>query len=336
MNARMNPPLLDAARASVGMPSTPGLSIALIEHGSLIDEQACGLAMLGEPLGRHHLLQAASLAKPLAACALLRLAERDGIDLEAPVNSLLHGWKLASDRFPVEQVSLRRVLSHCAGLSIPDYPGLDPALPVPSVRESLDGASGLPLRLIAPAGRFAYSGGGYALVQLLIEELTGKSFAAHLQRTLLDPLDMRHSSFDPRSPLLDAAVAGHAADGSPLPFYRFDAAAAAGLNSTAGDLARFLIGVMDGRVLSGGMLAAATTSIADTGHADGLWSGYGLGWEIETLADGRRLIGHHGMNRGFRALMAADPDAQRGLVLLANGDGAMPALERLFHLWCDA
>ena len=326
---------IDEAFACAGSAAVPGLSIAIVEGGELVAEQAFGNARAGEPMRTDHLLQAASLAKPLTACAMLRLIEQRKAALDAPVNALLRSWQVESAGHPVEKITLRRVLCHCAGLSTPDYPGLPPSLPVPTIRASLQGVAGLPLTLIAaPGSGFAYSGGGYALLQLLIEELTGEGFAAHMARTLFAPLAMYRSSFDPESPLAAFAATGHDADGAALPFYRFDAAAAAGLLCTAADLARFLGALIDGRVLGEAARRVMLAPAVDTGGADGLWPKYALGFEVDALPGGRTAIGHHGMNRGFRALMAADIDAGRAVVALANGDGAMPALERIYSLWC--
>ena len=335
MNARASTHSIDKAFACAGSADVPGLAVALIENGTLVAEQAFGNARAGEALHTEHLFQAASLAKPLTACAMLRLVEQRKVALDAPVNSLLRNWKVESDAHPVDRITLRRVLCHCAGLSTPDYPGLPPSLPVPTIRASLQGVTGKPLTVIAPPGAgFAYSGGGYALLQLLIEELTGEGFAAHMARTLFAPLAMYRSTFDPESPLADFAATGHGSDGAALPFYRFDAAAAAGLICTAGDLARFLMGLMDGSAIDGAARKTLLAPAVATGRADGLWPHYALGFEVDTLADGRIAIGHHGINRGFRALMAADIDAKRGVVALANGDGAMPALENIYALWC--
>ena len=326
---------IDEAFACAGSAAVPGLSVAIVEGGELVAEQAFGNARAGEPLRTDHLLQAASLAKPLTACAVLRLVEQRKAAMDAPVNSMLRTWKIESGEHPVDRITLRRVLCHCAGLSIPDYPGLPPSLPVPTIRASLQGVTGQPLTLIAPPGAgFAYSGGGYALLQLLIEELTGEGFAAHMARTLFAPLAMYRSTFDPESPLAAFAASGHDNTGAALPFYRFDAAAAAGLLCTAADLARFLCALIAGSVLGETARRVLLAPAVDTGGVDGLWPKYALGFEVDTLSGGRTAVGHHGMNRGFRALMAADIDAGRAVVALANGDGAMPALERFYDLWC--
>jgi CubicO group peptidase (beta-lactamase class C family) len=284
---------------------------AVVEDGEVVEEDEPEVAF-----------QAASLAKPLTACAVMQYVERGELELDAPLDMVVRGWRPGS-----EEVSLRRVLSHCAGLSNPDYPGIDPALPVPSVLASLRGATGLPLRQSGEPGRFSYSGGGFALLQLLIEEHSGTSFAEHMRAAVLEPAGMRRSTFDQEAK--PGRATGHDARGKPLPFYRFDAAAAAGLIATAGDLARFLAAFMKVRIVSAPSRMEMIRPAAHTRGEEDLWPQYGLGWEI----DEGGIVGHHGVNRGFRALMAADLEARRAIVLLGNRDDAMPALEKAYRRW---
>jgi CubicO group peptidase (beta-lactamase class C family) len=305
----------------------PGIAVARVENGRVTND---------EIRDSEQVFQAASLAKCITAWAVFVLIEAGLASLDAPVNSLLRSFRLASTRFNAEEVTLRRILSHTAGLSLADYPGIDPQRPLPPLAQALAAA---PLEIVrAPGTGFLYSGGGYGLLQLLIEDLSRESFADHVRRSVLVPLGMTSSDFDQHSPLLERAAIGHDARDAPLPFYRFEAAAAAGLFTVAGDLARFLAANMEGpagEAPGRGLLRPESvremlTLHADTGRVDGLWPGYGLGWELEGT-----LFGHHGMNRGWRALMAGDARTRRGIVLLANSDEAMPALEARVAQWAN-
>jgi len=322
----------------------PGLALALVEDGAIAHEQAFGFADLatGARLAPGHVFQAASLAKMVTAWTVLQLENQGQISLDAPVMRYVSRWRLPGDGFDIDAVTVRRILGHRAGLSLPDYPGFEPDQPLPSLEASLAGETNGAgdLRVIeTPGARFRYSGGGYTLLALAVEEITGVRFADHVTRAVLGPLGMSTSTFD-RSTAVERAT-GHDAARRPLPFYRYDGAAAAGLLATIGDLARFAAAHVTGPrgepagrgVVSPVALLAMTSMQSHTGRADGLWAGYGLGYEIEPLADGCTLVGHHGVNRGWRALLAADLEARRAIVLFANGDAAMPALEQLLHMW---
>ncbi len=242
--------------------------------------------------------QAASLGKMVIAV----LARRH-LDLDAPLAT-----KAWVPSFDASDITVRDVLMHRAGLSVPDYPGREPDAPVPTLAQSLDGIGAPePLRRVGSRGRFAYSGGGYTWLQLAIEETTGRSFD-----DLVREWDLRAGPAG-----LDCET-GHNAAGNALPFYRYDGAAA-GLLATPSSFARFLIETP---------LEGLVETTIETGGVDGLWPLYGLGIEI----DGP-IIGHHGINRGWRALAAFDPATRDGIVLFVNRDGTEAELEEAYRAW---
>ena len=339
----------ERAAELVAAAEVPGIQLALVAGGEPVSGHAFGVTDRERltPLSVADLFQAASLAKCLTAWAVMRLAEQGRIDLDSPVQRYFTRWRLPPSGFDHAAVTVRRVLCHTAGLSLSDYPGFEPARTLPGLEASLSGDTngGGDLRAIEPAGRsFRYSGGGYTLLALAIEEITGERFAAHMARNVLEPLGMSASTFDQGSGLVERSAAGHDANGRTLPFYRFDGAAAAGLFTTADDLARFAAahlagprGEAPGRgVLSPRTIATMTAPLVGTGRVDGLWPEYGLGYEVERRPDGRTLVGHHGANRGWRALLAIEPARSRALAALANSDLAQPALESLAAAWLDA
>ena len=214
--------------------------------------------------------QAGSVSKALAAVGALRLAEATGRDLDAPLVPALGGWRPPGAPEGMEDgITLRRVLSHTAGLSIPAYPGIEPGAAVPDTAALLAGEGDAgPVRLAAPPGRgFRYSGGGFTVAQRWAELVTGEPFGPWMDRTVLAPLGMAASTFaqDPRP----GDAAPHDAAGAPLPARRFAALAAAGLWTTAADLARFAAAL--GR---GDLPAVMAEPAPETGGR------YGLGLEL--------------------------------------------------------
>ena len=174
--------------------------------------------------------QAGSVSKAIAALVALRLAAVGALDLDADVNGRLTSWQLPDG----DGVTPRHLLGHTAGLGVPFFPGYADWEAVPTLVQVLDGtppANTAPVRVETPPGTvFAYSGGGYALVQLLVEDLSGVSFADAAAELVFEPLGMDSSSF------LQRRGAWH----------RYPEEAAAGLWTTPSDLARFLIAVQRG------------------------------------------------------------------------------------------
>lgn len=324
----------------------PGLAIATLDAGGII---ATGTAGYADARTRPYVtdatvFQAASLGKMLTAWAVLAVAERRLVDLDAPVLRYLQRYRLPSAPFDDGAVTIRLILSHRAGLSVPDYPGFAPASRLPTLEESLRGECGEVAAVAViqrPGAAFHYSGGGYTLLQLLIEEVTGTGFAAFTRRHVLQPLGLNAATFEPPTRIAPPLATGHDAAGAALPFYVYRASAAAGLLATAGDLARLLAAYVAGPngeppgrgIISPHAIALMTEPVAQTGRADGLWAGYGLGHEVEDLPSGVRLVGHHGVNRGWRALAALAVERRIGFVALANSDSGEAAIEQAFARW---
>jgi CubicO group peptidase (beta-lactamase class C family) len=290
----------------------------------------------GQPVTASTRFQAASLSKPVTAWGVLRLVESGRIGLDELVIGRLRRWRPPPSPLDAKGVTVRRLLSHTAGLSVHGYVGQPFDRPLPSIEASLSGETGdsFPVELLeAPGGGWLYSGGGYSLLQLLVEELTGRPFADYLQAEVLEPLGMTASSF--QWSRTSGTARGHDADGGPLPDFTFAEQAAAGLVSTAPDLARFVAAALagpHGEPPGRGVLSPAGVELALTAApaTEGRW---GLGYGLGLLPDGDRLAYHEGANRGWRAGLALLPDRRAGIAVLANGDAGSAPIDAVVQQW---
>jgi CubicO group peptidase (beta-lactamase class C family) len=154
-----------------------------------------------------------------------------------------------------------------------------------------------------------------------------------MQTEVLEPLGMTASSF--RWSRTAHTARPHDADSRPVPDFVFAEQAAAGLVTTAPDLARFLAAALAGPrgerpgrgVLSPAGVRLALTAVPAT---DGRW---GLGYGLGLLPDGDRLAYHEGANRGWRAGLALLPDRRAGIALLANGDAGNAPIDAVVKQW---
>lgn len=272
----------------------PGVTVGVSKDGEVAWTRGFGVP-------EDQLLQVGSISKTVAAAAVLTLADEGILDLDAPVSSYLRAWRLPAEFPDPDAVTLRRLLSHTAGIGTPGYRGRPAVRPLPTTAEALDG-----IRQSEEPGTYAYSGGGFTIAQEVVEEVTGEPFADVVQRTVLTPLRMTAS--------------GYACPGATL---RYAEAAAAGLCSTAADLARFAgwLGSADPRAVRMRTPAAGT---------DGR---YGLGTEI---GDDGATVGHLGVNRGFHAELRVNPAAGVGLVVLTDGDRGGEVVAAVLRAWQDA
>ena len=134
---------------------------------------------------------------------IMKLVEDGKLDLDAPVSKYLTRWQLPPSEFNNEAVTVRRLLSHTAGLTDGlGYSGFETGTAVQSIEQSLtkasdsdEGSTGAVYVGIEPGSEFKYSGGSYTLLQLLVEEVSDHSFASFMKESIFEPLGMIHSTF---------------------------------------------------------------------------------------------------------------------------------------------
>ena len=255
--------------------------------------------------------------------------EQGRIDLDAPAESYLSRWQLPASPFDSDGVTIRRLLSHSAGLSNQDYSPL-PVRPLPSLEESLAGESGGvnarsgrdDVRLsMEPGQQLSYSNGAFTILQLVIEEITGEDFSAFMQREVLDPLGMSSSTFQWRADMQASTAIGYDDAGQPMPNSMFTERAAGGLYSTATDMARFMAAGMpgpDGETPGRGVLTPETFSLMTAPFTLPDQMRASLGYEVEALPNGATGIGHGGSNTGTATQFLTLPDRGEGIVVLST------------------
>jgi CubicO group peptidase (beta-lactamase class C family) len=309
----------------------PGVSIAFFDHGRIVWAKGYGLADVasGQPVTPETMFQAGSISKPLTAVAALRLVEAGKLDLDQDVNARLRAWKVPENAFTAAQkVTLRRLLSHGAGLTVHGYNGYGRDEPKPTTVQVLQGqapANSRPVVVEAPPGaRWAYSGGGYVVTQLLLSETTGLTFPDLMRREVLKPVGMAHSTYEQPLPeaLYDRAATGYRRNGEPVAgkWHVYPEMAAAGLWTTPSDLARWAIEIQKDQAGQSRRLLSPAMARQMLTQQIGPW---GLGVQLTDL-DGTRRFGHGGDDQGFENdLEAFVTGSGQGVVVMTNGDAGI-------------
>jgi CubicO group peptidase (beta-lactamase class C family) len=349
--------VLDAIQFDLGLPRTsgrydltqamaqahtPGVGIALIEGGAIAETRYAGLTRVGStsPVTEHTLFQAGSISKSVAAACALRVVADGRLDLDEDVNDRLRSWRVPGNGDWTPRVTPRLLLSHTAGTTVGGFVGYPAGTPVPSTVDVLNGqGNGLPVVVAGlPGLGYSYSGGGFTVLQQLLVDVTGQDFPALAHELVLDPVGMHDSTFaqpPPQERSADAAC-GHYPGPVVVPggWHTYPEVAAAGLWSTAVDLARFFLAVRasllghDGALLPKELAEQMATPAHPT-------SSYGLGL---ALADEPRRIGHGGDTQGFTSWAQVSVDSGQGAVIMTNSFygaaliryGFEPILERAF------
>ena len=308
--------------------NVPGISIAVIHGGKLAWARGVGVKQVGtsDSVTPTTLFQAASISKPVTATGMVRLVERGTLDLDADVNSYLKSWKVPENRFTAtEKVTLRRIVSHTAGLTVHGFPGYEPSAPTPTVVQVLDGAKPANTAAVrvdtTPGAISRYSGGGTTVMQQLLIDVTGKQFAPLIEELVLAPAGMSHSTFEQPLPVSRTTEASRAHDrkGAMVHggWHVYPERAAAGLWTTPSDLTSWALAITAARAgRSSDLLSHATVARMLTPVKDGIGLGPFVGGE------GRNFhFGHGGANEGFHSDLVMYPELGVGAAVMTNGDG---------------
>lgn len=316
------------AKARFASESKGDIALALLENGRVARTWQ---ASYGRPVDSSSLFQVASMSKWVTAVGVMHLVEQGRIDLDAPISRYLKRWKLPPGKFDNDGVTVRRVLAHAAGLTdglgyLGFAPGQTPqSLPASLTRaaDAQSGADGIVRVRIAPGTAWRYSGGGYTMLQMVIEDVTGETFNDYMRKTVLVPLGMTHSTFvDPDTAHL-AEV--YDAEGHETYYRKFTALAAASLYTSIDDMTRFAAAQLPGQnsVLKPQTLALMRQPVS---HIYGI-PVWGLG-EILYAPNGKGgyVIGHDGNNApGINTTARIDPATGDGIIVLSSGNPTLAA-----------
>jgi CubicO group peptidase (beta-lactamase class C family) len=331
------PPLRMSLEKLMEVYKDPGLSIAVIENYQIVWTKAYGVTDVGsnKPVTTKTLFQAGSISKPVAATGALFLVEKGKLSLDEDVNLKLKTWKVPENEFTkTEKVTLRRLMSHTAGLTIHGFPGYDVDAPLPTLVQIFNGekpANTGPIRVdTVPGTKETYSGGGVTIEQQLMIDVTGKPFPEFMRETVLDKIGMKDSSYN--QPLPEAwatrTAGGTYRDGKEVHgrWHIYPEMAAAGLWTTPTDLAMFAIEIALSKqgkanhVLSQKMTTEMLTPVMD---------GAGLGFFLDQQNPGQ--FGHNGADEGFQALLTMNADTGNGVAIMANSDNGVYVAELIFR-----
>jgi CubicO group peptidase (beta-lactamase class C family) len=300
---------------------TPGVSIAFINNGRIEWVRAYGVCEAGksDPITPETRFQAGSISKSVTAIAALRLVQARKLSLDEDVNQKLTSWKVPENEFTKEKkVTLRMLLSHTAGINVRSFTGYLSDEPVPTLLQVLDGikpANTPPIRVESvPASGFAYSGGGYTIVQQLLIDVEKKQFPDLMRELVFDPLKMENSTFDQSLPKNFAA--GHDSNGETKSgkWRIFPEMAGAGMWTTPSDLAQLVIelqkvqGGKSDNFLTASIVHQILTPVSDN---------YGLGFFIEG-AEKNRYFNHSGSTLEFNAHLQGYFNNGQGVVIMTN------------------
>ena len=312
----------------------PGLSIAFVDDGKISWTKHYGYANLKDStlVNSNTVFTGASLSKPITAMAALNLVEQGKLKLDQDVNLLLEEWKVPDNEYTQkEKVTLRRLISHNAGVKNDLWSSYMPDDSIPTMNQMLNGESPSldPATSIVaePGSTTFYSNPGYSIIQKLIMDVTDQSFEEAIDEMVFEPLSMESTTFEQPIPpeLMKRKATGYTKDLEPYPYRVFPFQAAGGVWTTASDMAKMMITLLSDYHHGENMLTSQEMSQTIfrkeiDRYVFNLWN-----W-------GEDVVFHHyGSNQGFNCVMYGSIDKKQGMIAMTNSDNAFGFFDYLMR-----
>jgi CubicO group peptidase (beta-lactamase class C family) len=294
------------------------IAVAVAKDGKILWEEGFGMAdrEAKRPATANTMYSLASISKPFTATGLMTLVQQGKVNIDRPANDYLGTGKLTSLAGDARDATVKRVLSHTAGLPLhyqffyansPDHP---PPMDVTIARYGN--------LVFAPGSTYEYSNLGFGIIDHIIERASGQPYGDYMRAHVFAPLGLTHTSVDVPQALEQFAAQRYDAHQRPIPFYTFDHRGASAVYSSAHDLVRFAMFHLKDRLADQHAILADST--IDRMHTAVAPANYGLGFDVG--ADmGVPRFAHTGGMPGVSTIMNLYPTENVAVVVL-TGSGA--------------
>ncbi|MBS1749225.1 MAG: beta-lactamase family protein [Bacteroidetes bacterium] len=302
-----------------------GISFAVIRDYKIDWARGYGWADLTEnrSVTTSTLFQAASISKSLNGFGILKLAQDKKIDIYTDINNYLRSWQFPYDSLSNGKIiTIANLLSHTGGINISGFDGYTKADSLPTILQILNGEkpanSDAVKSIFEPNLKYRYSGGGTTISQLIIEDVTGKSYTDYMANNILKPIGMKNSFYTNTTSekKLKLLATGYNADSEvTMKYHIYPEKSAAGLWTNPIELSKFVIEVQKSLVgKSNKILSQKMTQLMLTPYVD---NSSALGVFIEDK-EGIKYFRHGGVNEGFTSLYFGSVENGNGAVVMCN------------------
>ncbi|MEM6631798.1 MAG: serine hydrolase domain-containing protein [Bacteroidota bacterium] len=305
----------------------PGVSVAIFEKGEIVWRKEYGVLKSdsNRKVNSSTKFQAASISKAVAALGVFKLVEQFNLDIDTDVNEYLKKWKVDYGEFSNEEkVTIRRLLSHSAGINVAGFYGYSKSSSIPSLLQLLDGKGNNEKVEVQrePGTEFLYSGGGYSILEQLVEDVSGVRFEEYMNKEIFEPLDMSNSTYNlfPRENISYA----HDTTGNTHPegWLVYPELTGAGLWTTPSDMVKFCVAIensfytIDTPLISDDYAKEMLKPSIE--WANGIWWGLGVALKGENE---NTFYWHSGSNPGgYRCMMLDFYKKRTGIIIMTNAD----------------
>lgn len=320
----------------------PGVSLAIINDGKVAWYNSYGYADLetGRKMTDDNYYRVESISKSVTAWGVMRLVEQGLLDPDRPVRSYFKNWVIPDSDYSVEKVTIRLLLANCAGFPLGTIGArYSPFEEMPSLEERLSVEAILKQE---PGLSFIYSNTGFNILELLVEEVTGRDFSEYMSNEVLIPLGMYNSTFRWSENFNPSIPTGYDLKGNPIPVYIYPERASGGLFASVIDIAAFVAAGMNNlsdtgsKVLNIKSINEIYTPTADMhGYLGLAFDHYGSGHFIEYLSNGNIAAANGGQGTGWMTHFHSVPATGDGIVILTNSQRSWPLISHILTDWAE-
>ena len=322
----------DAVNQQIEKEFVGNFAMAIMKDGTV--EKELFYSKKNKTVDRNTIFQVSSLSKIVSAAGIMKLVELGKINLDTPVSKYLKRWKLPQSEFDNEQVTARKLLSHTAGLTDElGYHGFEDRNSVQSLESSLTkakdadkGVSGEVKVGIEPGSKWKYSGGGFTLLQLLVEETSGQSFNDFMRDNLFKPLNMNSSNYILDDTLNNRLCEFYNSDSTAAPHFYYTSLAATSLYTSLSDLEIFFqlfLKGKNGESIGRGQISPESLKLMRKSHWDIMGERiYGLGCMLYIgIENNEDIFGHDGKSTPpINTAIRINPKTGDGIIILETGN----------------
>jgi CubicO group peptidase (beta-lactamase class C family) len=326
----------DLIRHEVEDKAIPSISYALVGQGGVLAQGHVQRHDLGYDMRESTCFRIGSITKTFTAVAIMQLVEQGLLDLDADVSEYLPGFQPLNPFKGREtgpygsQISLRKLMSHTAGIVREPKSGHYLDATRPPLAETVAELATSTLKQDPSAGVMHYSNAGIAVVGMVIEKVTRKTYSEYISEKILQPLGMHNTSSGMALGVRERLAPAYmwTLDGdSPAPVFSLGGSPAGNIFSTTGDMAKYAQCLLRGGFGPDGSAIVSPSSLREmwqpigrrpAGHDKAL-NGYGLCFGIGDI-DGWTSVGHGGAVYGYASQMVLLPSAGIGVLVFATLD----------------
>ena len=303
----------------------PGIGCAWMDHEGNISAEYYGVADIESQraVDESVIFPACSISKFVTAMCVMKLHERDIIDIDMPVNQYLNQWKLLTASGTESSAAIREILCHTAGILDGDdaFYGLrrtDPEISLTDILRGTTAYNNRPAQEERPCGTaFEYSDAGYCVLQMLVQEVMQKAFDIVVQELLFDPLALNSTFFATSVNIAcheNRMATGYDDNGQPIPgkFPVVPDLAASGLWSTPKELLSIAHEFV--KALHGGssLLKAKSAQEMARPVKDFTWTGLGV------FTSGEDILTSQGWGENGQCMLKINCRTQEIAVVMTN------------------